>query len=277
MILRFPGAKTKLLPLLRPYVDRLVDGQNSFHDVFIGSGAVLLDTARRHPSLKLYANDADAGLIAFWKIVGGKSVEAFCERILSTKPTVKLYENILALKPTKPEDIAFRFYFLNRTSFSGLWRGGPIGGYTQRSEWKVAEEWRAQKSVRDIVEANRLLRGRLSLSCASGTKYVAANSNRPMFLDPPYFSGDRLYPEKMTFAEHLELSRLLRRTRSWVLTLDDNPAVRQLYAWACIHVVPARYNLDTLRPRRAAAQELVITPQVAVAYLPAFISVVRAS
>ena len=45
MILRFPGAKTKLLPLLRPYIDRLVDGRDSFHDVFLGSGAVLLDTA----------------------------------------------------------------------------------------------------------------------------------------------------------------------------------------------------------------------------------------
>jgi DNA adenine methylase len=260
MILRFPGAKTKLLPLLRPYIDRLVDGQNSFHDVFIGSGAVLLDVAQGHPSLKLYANDADAGLIAFWKIVGGKSVEAFCERILSTKPTIKLYGSILALKPTKPEDIAFRFYFLNRTSFSGLWRGGPIGGYTQRSEWKVAEEWRPQKSVRDIVEANRLLRGRLSLSCLSGKKYVAMNSKRPLFLDPPYFSGDRLYREKMTFAEHLELSRLLSSARKWLLTLDDNAAVRQLYSWACVHVIPARYHLDTARPRRASAQELVIAP-----------------
>ena len=42
MILHFPGAKTKLLPRLRPYLDKLVDGQDSFHDAFIGSGAVLL-------------------------------------------------------------------------------------------------------------------------------------------------------------------------------------------------------------------------------------------
>jgi DNA adenine methylase len=134
MILRFPGAKTKLLPLLRPYLDKLVDGQDSFHDAFIGSGAVLLDTARRHPDLKLQANDADAGLVAFWKVVSGKSVEPLCERILSTRPTLRLFEDMLASKPTKPEEIAFKFYFLSGTSFSGLWRGGPIGGYTQRSE-----------------------------------------------------------------------------------------------------------------------------------------------
>jgi DNA adenine methylase len=157
--------------------------------------------------------------------------------------------------------MAFRFYFLNRTSFSGLWRGGPIGGYTQRSEWKVDEEWRPEKSVKDILEGNRLLRGRLTLSCLSGTEYVAGNLKKPLFVDPPYFGrGDRLYAEKMTFAEYLELSRLLRKARLWVLTLDDNPAVRRFFSWACIHVIPARYNLDTLRSRRAAAQELVIAP-----------------
>ena len=141
MILRFPGAKTKLLPLLRPYIDRLVDGQDSFHDPFVGSGAVLLDTARRHPGVKLYANDADAGLIAFWKIVSGKSVEPLCDRIRRTKPTLNLFRSVQESKPTTQEDIAFRFYFLNRTSFSGLWRGGPIGGYTQRSKWKLDVEW----------------------------------------------------------------------------------------------------------------------------------------
>ena len=261
MILRFPGAKTKLLPRLRPYLDKLVVGQDSFHDAFIGSGAVLLDTARRHPGLKLYANDADAGLIDFWKIVSGKSVEPLCERIRSTRPTLRLYKDMLASKPTEPEDIAFRFYFLNRTSFSGLWRGGPIGGYTQRNRWKVDVEWRPEKSVKDIIEGHRLLRGRLRLSCMPGADYVADNIKKPLFIDPPYFGcGDRLYREKMTFTEYVELSRLLRKARSWVLTLDDNPAVRQMYSWACVHIIPARYNIDSARPRRASAQELVITP-----------------
>ena len=261
MILRFAGGKAKLLPLLRPYINGLVDGQDSFHDVFVGGGALLLDVARRHPELTLHANDGDAALIAFWRIVSGRSVESLCERVMATRPTVKLFEHMLASKPCKPEDIAFRFYFLNRTSFSGLWRGGPIGGLNQRSRWKVDVEWRAEKSVNDIREANRLLRGRLTLSCLSGTDYVAGNLKKPLFVDPPYFGrGDRLYDQKMTFADHLELSHLLRHARSWVLTLDDSPAVRQLYSWACIHVIPTRYHIDSARPRRASAQELVITP-----------------
>ena len=261
MILRFPGAKTKLLPLLRPYIDRLLDGHEEFHDVFLGSGAVLLDTARRHPGLRLYANDADAGLVAFWRIVSGKSVESLCDRISSTKPTLKLFQSFQESKPKTQQDAAFRFYFLNRTTFSGLAESGPIGGKHQRSQYKVDERWLAEKSVKDIIEAHRLLRGRLTLSCLSGTQYVSGNSNGPLFIDPPYFGrGDRLYPEKMTFAEHLRLSRLLRKARSWVLTLDDNPAVRQLYQWATVHVIPARYHIEATRPRRASSHELVITP-----------------
>jgi site-specific DNA-adenine methylase len=160
MILRFRGSKAQLLPMLRPYIDRLVDGCDSYHEPFVGSGTVLLDTAHRHACLKLSGNDADAALIVFWRTVSGSSVDSLCDRILDTKPTVELF---------------------------------------------------------------------------------------PLFLDPPYFGrGNQLYPQKMTFAQHLELSRLLRNARSWVLTLDDNPTIRQLYSWACFHIVPdplsARYG-----------------------------------
>jgi DNA adenine methylase len=227
----------------------------------LGSGAVLLDTARRHPGLKLYANDADAGLIAFWRVVSGRDVEHLCDRILSTKPTLKLFHTVQESKPKKQEDMAFRFYFLNRTTFSGLSESGPIGGKHQRSQYKVDERWLAEKSVKDIIEAHRLLRGRLTLSCLSGTEYLSQNHTKPVFLDPPYFNrGDRLYPQKMTFAEHLQLSRLLRKADKWVPTFDENPVVRQLYRWACIHVIPARYHIEATRSRRATAHELVITP-----------------
>ncbi len=188
MILRFPGAKTKLLPLLRPYIDALVDGQDSFYDAFLGSGAVLLDTAHRHPGLRLFANDADNGLAGFWKAVSAGSVEPLCDRILKTKPTVRLYEQVLKSRPTTESELAFRFYVLNRCSFSGLWRGGPIGGYGQRTRWKVDREWRAAKSVADIREAHQLLRGRLKVSCQPGTHYVAQNLRAAMYLDPPYFA-----------------------------------------------------------------------------------------
>ena len=262
MIFRFPGAKTKLLPLLRPYIDKLVDGRKSFHDVFVGGGAVLLDTARRYPGLKLYANDADAGLVAFWKIVGGKSVEPLCDRICSTKPSLALFRAMRESKPTTPDELAFRFYFLNRTTFSGLSQSGPVGGKEQRSQYKVDERWLPEKSVREIAEAHKLLRGRLTLSCQPGRQYVAHTRDEPLFLDPPYFSrGDSLYMEKMTFAEHLKLSKLLRKMRRWVLTLDDNPVVRQLYFWGCIHIIPALYHIEANRPRRAGAQELIITPR----------------
>jgi len=260
MIFRFPGAKSKLLPLLRPYIDRLVAGQGSFHDVFVGSGTVLLDTARRHPKLDLSANDGDAGVSAFWRTVSGKSVASLCERILGTKPTLSLFRQIQASTPSKPEDLAFRFFFLNRTTFSGMLDSGPLGGGRQNHR-KLNCRWVPQKSAREIMEAHHLLRGRLTVSCESGSEYVAAKVAEPLFLDPPYFSrGDRLYPRKMTFAEHLRLSRLLQNGRQWVMTFDDNPVVHKLYSWACIHVIPARYHIESCRPRRAAAQELVITP-----------------
>ena len=214
MILRFPGAKTKLLPLLRPYLDKLVEGQDSFHDAFIGSGAVLLDTARRHPGLKLHANDADAGLVAFWKIVSGNSVEPLCERIRSTRPTLRLlrgHAGIEAHEAGKP-----RVQVLLPQPHQ-LFR--PLAGRAYRRLYPAErmESGRGMAS-RKVGEGHHrwepVVAGRLTLSRLSGTEYVATNFKKPLFIDPPYFGrGDRLYQEKMTFADYLELSRLLRKAR----------------------------------------------------------------
>ena len=90
---------------------------------------------------------------------------------------------------------------------------------------------------------------------------MARNARQPLYCDPPYFErGDWLYSHKMTLANHLRLSHLLRTARRWLLTYDDSPAVRGLYSWACLHSVPARYQLDMARRRRALAQELILTP-----------------
>jgi len=57
------------------------------------------------------------------------SVEPFLDRI-PARSLPSSRSEVLEDKSMKQEDIAFRFYFLNRTIFSGLWRAGPIGGLT---------------------------------------------------------------------------------------------------------------------------------------------------
>ena len=52
------------------------------------------------------------------------------------------------------------------------------------------------------------------------------------------------------------------RKQAWrlLLTYDDSTAIRSFYSWACPHAVPARYQLDMAKRRRALAQELILTP-----------------
>ena len=66
---RYPGAKNKLLPLLMAHIKQILDQQNSFSDVFVGGGSVLLEVATKYPNIQLFANDKDRGVYCFWKIV----------------------------------------------------------------------------------------------------------------------------------------------------------------------------------------------------------------
>ena len=54
---RYPGSKNKLLPVLMEHIDSTMVGQDSFTDVFVGGGSVLLEVAQKYPNIKLYAND----------------------------------------------------------------------------------------------------------------------------------------------------------------------------------------------------------------------------
>jgi DNA adenine methylase len=267
MIFRYPGAKNRLLHTLNPFLDRVLAGAESFHDVFIGGGSVLLHVARRCPNLRLHANDADDHVAAFWKIIASNRVDELCDR-LRVKPTVELFYELKAQRPNSKIDKAFRFVFLNRTAFSGLWHSNrstainPIGGRMQVSRYRVFTNWTGKQLVEDILEAPRLLAGRLTVSSMDGGDYVRRHPEGAKYVDPPYFErGGGLYGIQMTLADHLRLAEGVRSTRNWVLSYDDTPAVRELYAWADCHSARAIYRFNQKGKECVRADELVIVPR----------------
>jgi DNA adenine methylase len=193
MIFRYPGAKNKLLRTLDPFLSQVLRGAKSFHDVFTGGGSVLLDVAKRHPEIALYANDAEDHVAAFWKVAASHRVGELCDR-LQVKPTVDRFYEVQTHRPTSEIGRAFKFVFLNRTAFSGLWHNNPQGGWMQVSRSRAFTNWMGKELIEDIQEAHRLLKGRLVVTSEDGADYVRRHPNQPKFADPPYFArGSELY------------------------------------------------------------------------------------
>lgn len=260
MIFRYPGAKSKSLSILENYLQPSLETATGFHDVFVGSGALLLHLARKYPRLELHANDLDPDMADFWRVVISDEADDLCQR-LRIKATIDTFYEVRAQKPTNRVGRAFRVLFLNRTCFSGLIHSAPIGGAAQLSPWKVFSLYDSNRLAKEIQEAHRLLKGRTDVTSIDGAEYAATHPAEVKYLDPPYFMrGDFHYRQRMTFTDHIRLAATLKTSTNWVLSYDNCPSINALYSWANRRPHTVLYRMTKPQGKCLYGRELLIIP-----------------
>lgn len=261
-LLRYPGGKGRLLSQLLPY---LLDGAPaSFADAFVGGGSVLLAVAAALPDARLFANDIDGDVAAFWRTVT-LDVGALQARVEGVKPTTDEFRHWLDARPRARVDRAYRLLFLSRCSFSGVMRN-PIGGWEQKGKWKIDCTWNPQRIIARLDQAATLLRGR---TIVTGLDILSAPWAERVYLDPPYYRvGGWFYHNDMSPTQHQALAAMLKVRAGWVLSYNDLPEVRKLYrGWASIRRLDSTYYSITgpaahRRTAQSAQQpELLILPR----------------
>lgn len=263
MIFRYPGGKSRILPALGPHLERLLAGQLEYHEPFVGGGSVLHHVAKHYPNLRLFVNDLDSRIAAFWRVVAKpESVKELADKIGLFVPTVDALRNIRKTPPLSDVDAAFRAVVLNRCCFSGILDGTPIGGWNQTSEWTVGCRYNGPRLKAEILALAPVLEGRLTVFCEDGVDYLLnCEETAACYIDPPYVQeGDRLYSEKMVRRGHIRLSRVLARRKNWVLSYDNVNFVHALYAWAAIHPIDVVYSVRGRKKTLNNTRELIITP-----------------
>lgn len=259
---RYPGAKNKLLPILLEHLIPLIDKQSEFIDVFVGGGSVLLEIAQKYPKIQLYANDKDYWMYCFWKIVAGDDslkLQALL-KLVDTTPTLELFYKLRETKSTDEIGCAYRAIFFNRTTFSGIFYSGPIGGKEQKSKYTIDCRYNAKKIKSKIIECNKLLANRTIVSNLDFSQLKPLiETNIPAYLDPPYYDkGDALYIEKMNHSDHENLSNILSKRNNWVLSYDDCKEIRDFYSNSQIIDLAARYCINGKKDSWEHKNELVI-------------------
>ena len=77
------------------------------------------------------------------------------------------------------------------------------------------------------------------------------------YLDPPYWGSERDYGPGFGRTDFQELADLLRCVRGrWLMSINDVPEVRAMFAWAEIEAVGVTY---TISQQSSAARELVLS------------------
>lgn len=264
-IFRYPGGKSRLLKALRPHLDEAAKGSTAFHDVFVGGGSVLFDVAERYPSIQLCANDMDEWVHAFYTVLVGQSSEqdAFLG-LIDQSPTIELFRKLRATEPSGLVEKAYYAVFFNRTTFSGIFRSGPIGGYEQKSKWKVGCRYNREKIASDFLRLRDLVKDRLTVHSIDAIEYLRrfGNDADAFYMDPPYYEkGSQLYRHSMGHDAHVALAQEVRKLKRWVVSYDYHQAVKALYGWANCVDLKARYSI-TGEGRKGweGKSELVIVP-----------------
>jgi len=254
---RWAGGKYYAISKLKQFWENFK--HDEYREPFLGGGSVFW----AKPKVKFnWLNDIDSGLIRTLK---------FIKNPKNRKKLLELFENEkeatrgkhTKVKNTKPDseiEFVYKYYYLNRTSFSGKMKNPSWGYRPKRSlppfRWKE----------RIIPCGEKLENTRLtSLDFSDVMLEKAIGKTVLMFLDPPYYHAKQGSHYAFSFKkyDHERLSEVCRKTpHKFFLTYDDCPEIRKLYSWADIFSLQFYYRLDNSKDngdKRRIGSELVIT------------------
>lgn len=239
--LRYPGGKTRLANKLLEAIEKNFDQKEEviLVEPYAGGAGASLALLFAGKVEKIVINDLDRAIFIFWKIAVSDT-DYLINKIRRTEVTIEEWKKQKAIYiSTKNErKLAFAALFLNRTNRSGIMNGGPIGGTGQSGTWKVNARF-TKKTITDRLEKIKEFRNKIEVCNLDGIellKKLEGRKNREqyfIFLDPPYFQkGQSLYLNHYSNKDHENLSGFLGKSlfKKWVMTYDDVPYIKNLYA-----------------------------------------------
>jgi len=206
-----------------------------------------------------HINDYDELIASFWKVLFGNAEDfELLLMLMQTKPTIELFLHLRATEPKTLVDKAYHGIFFNRTTFSGIQKASPIGGKNQNSEWTVDCRYNTAELTKRCREWRAFLKDRVTVSHLDFEAHINLHEGF-VFADPPYVEvGNSLYTPAMTTDDHIRLRECLRG-RDFLVTYDDHPLVRELYADCTIMTQDYLYTIHGAKTSNRTTQELIIT------------------
>jgi DNA adenine methylase len=251
---RFCGSKGRAVRLIQPFWEAV--DHDEYREPFFGGGAVFLAKPRVRIN---WLNDIDGDLVTTLRIMANPVTRTeLIRRVTNEVASKQRHAEVKRWQPSTPIEIAHRFYYLNRTSYSGIMKQ-PAWGYHPLKSVPPAR-WGPR-----IEEGGKKLEGTKITQLDYSEVIDAPASGRSVFIfvDPPYYHSDqkRAYEYSFSVKDHWRLCQLLKAIPyKFCLTYDDCAEVRGLYSWACVHPVSWRYHTaNASKAERKMGKELIIT------------------
>ena len=263
--LRYPGGKGQLYEKVKEIMSEHNLFDRIYTEPFAGGFGIGIKLLTNGDVNRVIINDADKHIYAFWyavffetdKLV--KLIEKTPINIENWRLQKEIYNNKRVRSLVK---LGFSAFFLNRTNYSGVLKGGPIGGLAQEGTYKI--DCRLNKN--ELIKRIRIL-GALkdrvevyNMDAIDFTKQVILPRMDELFVnfDPPYVKkGPQLYKDYYNNEDHKNLAEYIIKAlegAKWIMTYDDCQLIADLYQ----KYNPEQYVLTHTAGKAKKGKELLI-------------------
>ncbi len=231
---RYPGGKF----YARKLILECIPSHNKYCELFAGGASIFFSKPSVNENI---LNDKDEELVNCFLHIRDH-VEELIEKlkgIPATKELHKYYKNEFV--PKNDLDRAFRWFYLNRTSYSGIMKHvNCYWGYGEKYSM-VPENWLSH--LRTVSEK---LQNVTILSKDFEEVLETLPSGYFLFIDPPYFNADqdKFYTCSFKLEDHIRLAKALKKHQKkfkFLITYDNSEEVRELYTW-CTAMLDREWN-----------------------------------
>lgn len=198
------------------------------------------------------------------------------EMLPATKELHRFFK--ISFKPQNDLERAGRWFYLNRTSYSGIMN-------YQNMFWGYGDKFSMQPKnwPRNILRTGEKLQN-VKLTCGDFENIIDQAPNRSLvFIDPPYFNADqdKFYNHSFKQEDHYRLRDCIKRNSrrlSIFITYDNTDEIRSLYSWMpemhdqewnyCIQRTDDQKNGTVRKGERYKGKELFILNYEPDEYIP---------
>lgn len=222
---RYAGGKFYARKIIGSYIPE----HKHYVEPFVGGGSIFFYKDK----VSSWINDSDQELINCYRVIRDDAEELIyaLKGENATKERHHYYKN--EFNPKSKFESAVRYYYLNRTSYSGIMKHeNCYFGYGDKYSMRP-ENW-----GRQLMKNHTKLRN-VKITSWDFEKVINKTDSKDAFLfvDPPYYNADqnKFYRNFFTLDDHARLSEVLKKysnKMNFLLTYDNSPEVKEMYSWA---------------------------------------------
>lgn len=249
----YPGGKSKLLKAILPFFPKCI---RTYVEPFAGGLAVLL--AHDTPFPREVVNDKDSGLINFYR-TAALHPEALIADLGGCLASREEFYNELRFPDNRTElGRATSWYWLQRQSFGGKRQHFGRG----KDGFRGVDPARDGELLRAFSRRARHILFRSCDACEVIREFDAPDAF--FFVDPPYIDcADTAY-DAFTEAQMTRLRDVLRTCKGkWLLTCDDSPATRRVFAGFSARENKIQYSLAKDKSGKISGELMVFSDNLA--------------